>query len=67
MVRKRDFEEMPWCNQGAGLREELASTARHHRAEWGGAQSARTTALQDGGTTDWRNDAGEPGGGAAAR
>ena len=32
MVRKRDFEEMPWCNQGAGLREELASTAGHHRA-----------------------------------
>jgi hypothetical protein len=24
-VRKRDFEEMPWCNQGAGLREETAS------------------------------------------
>ena len=24
-VRKRGFEEMPWCNQGAGLREEAAS------------------------------------------
>ncbi len=35
-VRKRDFEEMPWCNQGAGLREETASTARDYRAEWGG-------------------------------
>jgi hypothetical protein len=36
MVRKRDFKEMPWCNQGAGLLEETASTAWHHRAEWGG-------------------------------
>ena len=36
MVRKRDFEEMPWCNQGAGLREETASTVGHHWAEWGG-------------------------------
>ena len=27
---------MPWCNQGAGLLEETASTAWHHRAEWGG-------------------------------
>jgi hypothetical protein len=35
MVRKRDFKEMPWCNQGAGLLEETASTAWHHRAEWG--------------------------------
>ena len=24
-VRKRDFKEMPWCNQGAGLRQETAS------------------------------------------
>jgi lipopolysaccharide transport system ATP-binding protein len=23
---------MPWCNQGAGLREETASTAGHHWA-----------------------------------
>jgi len=30
-VRKRDFEEMPWFNQGAGLREETASTAG---ADW---------------------------------
>ena len=58
---------MPWCNQGAGLLEETASTAWHHRAEWGGAQGARTTRLQDGGTTDWKNDAGEPGGVAVAR
>jgi hypothetical protein len=27
-VRKRDFKEMPWCNQGAGLREETASMPR---------------------------------------
>ena len=33
-VRKRDFEEMPWCNQGAGLREETASTVGDYRAEW---------------------------------
>ena len=63
-VRKRDFEEMPWCNQGAGLREETASTVGDYRAEWGGAQGARTTRLR---TADWRNDAGEPGGVAAAR
>ena len=31
-VRKRDFKEMPWCNQGAGLLEETASTAGDHRA-----------------------------------
>ena len=30
-VRKRDFGEMPWCNQGAGLREETASMPR---ADW---------------------------------
>ena len=34
-VRKREFKEMPWCNQGAGLRQETASTAGDHRAEWG--------------------------------
>jgi len=27
---------MPWCNQGAELWEETASTAGNHRAEWGG-------------------------------
>ena len=31
-VRKRDFKEMPWCNQGAGLREETASMPGTDRA-----------------------------------
>ena len=30
-VRKRDFGEMPWCNQGAELREETASMSG---ADW---------------------------------
>jgi hypothetical protein len=35
-VRKRDFKEMPWCNQGAGLRQETASMPGVDWAQWGG-------------------------------
>jgi hypothetical protein len=39
-VRKRDFKEMPWCNQGAGLREETASMPRADWAQRGFASFA---------------------------